>query len=73
MVRTLKNELEFNCQMPIPPESKTNAWISGHATTLLNSDTVGSDGWYRANGGEVANTTRADACSGNECGIEWVR
>ena len=44
MVRTLKNELEFNCQMQIPPESKTIAWIIGHATTLLNLDTVGSDG-----------------------------
>ena len=27
MVRTLKNELEFNCQMQIPPESKTIAWM----------------------------------------------
>ena len=44
MVRTHKNELEFNCQMQIPPESKTIAWIIGHATTLLNLDTVGSDG-----------------------------
>ena len=43
MVRTLKNELEFNCQMQIQPESKTTAWIIGHATTLLNLDTVGSD------------------------------
>ena len=44
MVRTLKNELEFNCQMQIPPESKTIAWMIGHAATLLNLDTVGSDG-----------------------------
>ena len=44
MVRTLKNELEFNCQMQIPPESKSMAWIIGHATTLLNLDTVGCDG-----------------------------
>ena len=44
MVRTLKNELEFICQMQIPPESKTIAWIIGHAATLLNLDTVGSDG-----------------------------
>ena len=42
--RTLKNELEFNCQMQIPPESKTIAWTIGHTTTLLNLDTVGSDG-----------------------------
>ena len=51
MVSTLKNELEFNCQMQIPPESKTIAWIIGHATTVLNLDTVGS----------VADTTWADA------------
>ena len=44
MVRTLKNEFEFNCQMQIPPVSKTIAWIIGHAATLLNLDTVGSDG-----------------------------
>ena len=44
MVRTLKNELEFNCQMQIPPESKTIAWMIVHATTLLNLDTVGPDG-----------------------------
>ena len=44
MVRTLKNELVFTCQMQIPPESKTTAWIIGHAITLLNLDTVGSDG-----------------------------
>ena len=44
MVRTLKNELEFNCQMQIPPESKTIAWMVVHATTLLNLDTVGPDG-----------------------------
>ena len=37
MVRTFKNELEFNCQMQIPPESNTVAWIIGHATTSLNS------------------------------------
>ena len=33
MVRTLKNELEFNFQMQIPSESKTIAWMIGHATT----------------------------------------
>ena len=44
MVRTLKKELEFNCQMQVPPESKTMAWITGHAATLLNLDAVGSDG-----------------------------
>ena len=44
MVRTLKNELEFNCQMQIPLESKVIAWIIGHTTTLLNLDTLGSDG-----------------------------
>ena len=44
MVRTLKNELESNCQMQIPPESKTIAWMIVHATTLLNLDTVGLDG-----------------------------
>ena len=27
MVKTLKNELEFICQMQIPPESKTIAWM----------------------------------------------
>ena len=43
MARTLKNELEFNCQMQIPPESKTIAWMIVHATTLLNQDTVGPD------------------------------
>ena len=43
MVRTL-SEREFNCQMQIPPESKTVAWIIGHATKLLNLDTVGSTG-----------------------------
>ena len=44
MIRTFKNELEFNCQMQIPPESKTIAWIIVHATTLLNLVTVGSEG-----------------------------
>ena len=44
MVRTLKSELEFNCQMQIPPESKTIALMIVHATTLLNLDTVGPDG-----------------------------
>ena len=44
MVRTLKNELQFNCQMQIPPEWKTIAWMTAHATTLLNLDTVGPDG-----------------------------
>ena len=44
MVRTLMNELEFNCEMQIPPESKTIAWMIVHATTLLNLDTVGPDG-----------------------------
>ena len=44
MVRTLKNELEFNCQMQIAPESKTIAWMILQATTLLNLDTVGPDG-----------------------------
>ena len=44
MVRKLKNELEFNCQMQIPRESKTIAWMIVHATTLLNLDTGGSDG-----------------------------
>ena len=44
MVRTLRNELEFNCQMQIPPESKTIALMIVHATTLLNLDTVGPDG-----------------------------
>ena len=73
MVKTLKNELEFNCQMQIPVELKTIAWIIGHATTLLNLGTVGFDGKDRSNGGEVADTTWADASSGNECGIEWVR
>ena len=41
-VRTLKNELEFNCQMQIQTESKTIAWTIGHATPLLNLD-MGSD------------------------------
>ena len=31
-------------QRQIPPESKTIAWIIGHAATLLNLYTVGSDG-----------------------------
>ena len=44
MVRTLKNELEFTCQMQKTPESKTVARIIGHATTMLNLDTVGPDG-----------------------------
>ena len=44
MIRTLKNELEFNYRMQIPPESKTIAWIIGQAATMLNLDTVGSDG-----------------------------
>ena len=44
MVRTLKNELEFNCQVQMPPESKIIAWIIGHVATLLHLDTVGSDG-----------------------------
>ena len=44
MVRTLKNELESNCQMQIPPESKTIAWMIVHATTLLNLDTIRSAG-----------------------------
>ena len=63
MVRTLKTELEFNCQVQIPPESKTIAWINGHATTLLNLDTVGSDGKVHM----------GRCVFGNECGIEWVR
>ena len=42
MVRTLNNELEFNCQMQKPLKSKTSAWIFEHATTLLNLDSVGS-------------------------------
>ena len=29
-------------------------------------------GKYHSNGGEVADTTWADACSEKECGIEWV-
>ena len=44
VVRTHKNDLEFSCQMQKPPQSRTNAWVTGHATTLLNLDTVGSDG-----------------------------
>ena len=44
MVKTLRNEHEFNCQMQIPLESKTIAWRVGYATMLLNLDTVGSDG-----------------------------
>ena len=44
MIRTFKNELEFNWQMQIPPESKTIAWIIVHTTTLLNLVTVGSEG-----------------------------
>ena len=44
MVRTLENELEFCCQMQIPPTSKIIAWIIGHGSALLNLDTVGSDG-----------------------------
>ena len=44
VVRTLKNELEFNCQMQIPLESKTIAGVFGHAATLLNLDTVACDG-----------------------------
>ena len=44
MVRTLKNELEFNCQMLIPPKSKTIAWMIVHAT-LLNLDTFGPERW----------------------------
>ena len=44
----------------MPPESKTTAWIIGHAATLLNLDAVG----YRSNDGEVADSTWADACSG---------
>ena len=44
MVRTLKNELEFNCQMQIPAESKTIALMIVHTTTLLKLDTVGLDG-----------------------------
>ena len=35
------------CQMQIQPESKAIAWINGHATPLLNLDTVGSDGTVR--------------------------
>ena len=30
-------------------------------------------GKYHSNGGEVADTTWADACSEKEYGIEWVR
>ena len=44
VVRTLMNELELNCQMQIPPESKTIGWIIGHVTAMLNLDTVRSDG-----------------------------
>ena len=73
MVRTLKNELEFNCQMLIPPESKTIAWMIVHATTLLNLDTIGPDGKvpferWRGRGHHMG----TDACSEKECGIEWV-
>ena len=43
-----------------------------HATTMLNLDKVGSDGtvpfeWWRGLGHQMA-----DACSENECGIEWA-
>ena len=44
MVRTLKSELEFNCQLQIPLESTIIARVIGHATTLLNLETVGLDG-----------------------------
>ena len=44
MVRTLKNELEFICQIQIPLESKTTARVFGHAATLLNLDTVACNG-----------------------------
>ena len=44
VVRTLKDEFEFNCKVQIPPDAKTIACIIGHATTLLTPDTVGSDG-----------------------------
>ena len=74
MVRALKNKLEFNCQMQIPPETKTIARMIVHATTLLNLDSVGPEGkvpferWARSR-----TPTWADACSEEECGIEWVR
>ena len=72
-VRTLKKELELNCHVQIPPESKTIAWIIGHTATLLNLDTFGPVERHWSNDGEVADTSWADACSGNECGTEWVR
>ena len=46
MVRTLKNELEFNCQVQIPSESKTFAWTIGHATTNAEP----GYGWVRYKG-----------------------
>ena len=47
------------------PASKTVVWIIRHATKMLNLDMVGPMG-----SGEVPDTTWADACSGNECGID---
>ena len=68
MVSALKNERDFHCQMQIPPGSKTIAWIIGHARRWTPLVPMAR---YRSNGGEVADTTWADACSRNECFIEW--
>ena len=61
MVRILKNELEFNGQMLTPPESKTVAWMIGHAATLLNLD-----GWVRwestVRAGARARTPKRQVC-----------
>ena len=72
MVRTLKNELAFNCQMQIPSELETIAWITGHASTLLNLDVVGSDGKVPFERWRGRGHHMTDACFWNECSIEWV-
>ena len=43
VVSTLKNEMKYICKMAMPTESKTNASIIYHATTLTNLDTFASD------------------------------
>ena len=68
----LKNDFEFNCQMQIPPESKTIAWKIGHPPRCWTWTRLVEMGRYHSNGDEVADSTWADASAGNECGIEWV-
>ena len=41
---TQERTLSSTARCRVPPESNTVAWIIGYATTLLNLDTIGSDG-----------------------------